>query len=208
MPTAGAGARLAELPTDEQQLVATAVAARIDQFVAGRLCAHACISVGPSDAAIVKDDRAPVWPAGVIGAITHTRRSAAAVAAWSTDAAAARTGIGLDRETIGRVGPDIETRIASRVELDALEASHDRDASLTALFATKESFYKAQWPTRRVWVGFLDAHASVEWASDHHGTVRLEPSGSMDLDDVAWPIDADFHLTHGEVEVVLVARFR
>src|SRR6202011_1274229 len=68
------------------------------EFLAGRWCAEEalqCLGAGSTHVAMA-EDRAPIWPDGVVGSITHTGDFAAAAAAW----AAARAGVGIYSEEI------------------------------------------------------------------------------------------------------------
>src|SRR5277367_2552834 len=62
-----------------------AVRARRTEFLAGRACARSALrklADGRADDAIpIGPDRAPVWPAGIVGAITHAHGFAAAAVA-------------------------------------------------------------------------------------------------------------------------------
>lgn len=123
-----------------------AVAARRAEFAAGRAAAAMAmqglgltalpVATGP--------DRAPVWPAGVVGSITHTRAVALA--------AVARAGaLGIDAERVGAVVPDLWDTVLTPVE----RALADVDPALaTVIFCAKEAVYKAQYPITGQLFGF------------------------------------------------------
>ena len=74
-----------------------AVSRRVAEFHAGRFCAATALRALEVDGAVATGaDRAPIWPAGVVGSITHTNRFAAAAVALDTRARA----IGLDTEHV------------------------------------------------------------------------------------------------------------
>jgi 4'-phosphopantetheinyl transferase EntD len=90
--------------------------------------------------------REPVWPAGVVGSITHAGRYAAAVVA----SAAGITGIGIDIER--RIGPEtrqsVEDTVLKPAEqslLHALAGSVPYEMLLTIAFSAKESFFKGSF---------------------------------------------------------------
>ncbi|WP_158300908.1 4'-phosphopantetheinyl transferase [Chromobacterium sp. ATCC 53434] len=76
-----------------------AVARRKAAYLAGRYCAMQALSQAghplPCELPI-GEDRSPVWPAGLVGSITHTEGLAAAVVASAGDA----RGLGIDAERI------------------------------------------------------------------------------------------------------------
>src|ERR1700716_1803425 len=76
----GAEARL-RLP----QPLRHAVPNRQREFLAGRLCAAQALRCLGADSTHVgmAGDRAPVWPDGVVGSITHSGGFAAAAVAWA-----------------------------------------------------------------------------------------------------------------------------
>ncbi len=60
---------------EERQFLIKAVPKRIHEFAGGRACARAALSqIGYGGVAVLRGaDRAPIWPAGATGSITHTR---------------------------------------------------------------------------------------------------------------------------------------
>jgi 4'-phosphopantetheinyl transferase EntD len=127
---------------------------------AGRICAAQAISkLFPSR--VTGDDRLPVgragepiWPIGIVGSITHTHDFASAVAA----SAGAFAGIGIDSERC--VDEAVCADIAA-VCLSSAEREHFLQGSLsarcwaaTAIFSTKEAFYKAAYPHVRRFIEF------------------------------------------------------
>src|ERR1700720_1454604 len=84
------------------------------EFLAGRWCAKQalqCLGAGSTHVAIA-EDRAPIWPGGVVGSITHTGDFAAAAVAWAADVAA----LGIDSEQI--IDPAMTADIADICMVD------------------------------------------------------------------------------------------
>jgi 4'-phosphopantetheinyl transferase EntD len=80
----------AELRSRLPQALRHAIQKRQREFLAGRWCAKQalqCLGAGSTDVAMA-EDRAPIWPDGVVGSITHTGDFAAAAVAWAADIAA------------------------------------------------------------------------------------------------------------------------
>lgn len=160
---------------------------RRSEFAAGRACARLAMERLGADgeAAVVSDGRAPQWPDGFVGSITHTRGYCAAVIARTSDALDAQ--VGLDVEQIGRVKPNLWRRVFVDSEQAALRGRTDAHADLfaTITFSVKEALYKAQYPVTRAWVGFEDVR--VEFGEDDELILRRETSLPA-LDLLSWPV--------------------
>jgi 4'-phosphopantetheinyl transferase EntD len=186
----------------EAAVVANAVDGRRTQFAAGRQCAHRAIDAlasggdGSGKAILPDDKRAPVWPEGVVGSISHTEGYALAVAAPVADAGPGEdktswSTVGIDAERLGRVTHELHERLflpSERAYLASLDEA-GRDEAATLMFGAKESFYKAQYPVTAAWVGFHD----VELRPDPVEPLRfaLYPAtGLAALERFAWPLTA------------------
>ncbi len=108
-------------------------------------------------------DRSPNWPLGIVGSISHTRDYCGVVLADQNHF----RGLGLDIEVIGRITPEISSKVFLDKEWDLLTSGSpsQRREGMAAIFSAKESFYKMQFPLTKGWVGFQDV------------SVRLEPEG-------------------------------
>ncbi len=129
------------LHPDEERAVAGTVEKRRRDFALGRACAHGALAqlsrdIGPIARA---NDGAPVWPAGIVGSITHTQAYAAAVVAVTADFA----GLGVDAERIGGVTQDLWPRLFNGDERDVLARQPDPSRLATILFSAKEACHKA-----------------------------------------------------------------
>lgn len=125
------------------------------EFAAGRHCARRALAhLGHEAVALpIGHDRAPVWPPGVIGSITHTGDFAIAAVAWKSDLRS----LGIDMESADPLEPDLLELVCREDERAAL-ASCGMDPQLGAklVFSAKESVYKCLWP---VTGSFLEFHA-------------------------------------------------
>src|SRR5580692_6347409 len=94
---------------EERQYVARAMSKRVQEFAAGRVCARAALAqLGYAAVALpMGEDRAPQWPAGATGSITHTNGFCAAVVAATAQIRA----LGLDAEPGTSVRPHLWGRI-------------------------------------------------------------------------------------------------
>ena len=122
---------------------------RLNEFRHGRYCARAAMSIlGIAPEAIPKgSDRAPIWPDGLTGSISHT---GAAAAAAVTRVNTFRS-IGLDIETSAPLTSDIVAMICRPTE------NPEKDGNLgKLLFSIKESIYKCLYPITHTYIDFLE----------------------------------------------------
>ncbi|BCJ55467.1 putative 4'-phosphopantetheinyl transferase [Actinoplanes sp. NBRC 14428] len=141
----------------EEELVARAVPKRRAEFTTVRHCARqALASLGEPPAPILRGDRgAPIWPAGVVGSLTHCAGYRAAAVAHAADVA----GIGIDAEVHGPLPAgvlDLVSLPGEREHLSALAAGSGTWWE-RLLFSAKESVYKVWFPRTGEWLGFEEA---------------------------------------------------
>ncbi|NMO93103.1 4'-phosphopantetheinyl transferase superfamily protein [Actinomycetospora sp. TBRC 11914] len=180
-PSVVAVARLADddagpLHASEETAVARAVETRRAEFTTGRTCAREALSSlgAPAEAVPVGEQRAPVWPDGVVGSITHTRGFRGAAVAWRS----AVRSVGIDAEVHDAVPDgvlDVVSSPGERAVLDRLSAERPDVAWDRLLFSAKESVYKAWFPLTGRWLGFEDAE--LEPAVDGTFVARLLVEG-------------------------------
>ena len=160
-----------------------AVRSRVRSHLAGRHCAARALAqlpgvVDPGSAIPVGALGAPVWPAGIVGSISHSAAIAAAVVApahrWR--------GLGIDCERIMHADRAEEIVHMIVPEAAAIHVVGGRDALpwgtlVTAVFSTKESVYKCLAPLTGAFFDFPAVHAEeVDPAS---GTMRLRVVESL-----------------------------
>jgi 4'-phosphopantetheinyl transferase EntD len=153
----------ANLFPEERATLTRAVPRRIREFATGRECARqAMAKLGYPPAPIVAGaDRAPCWPHGLVGSITHAAEHCAA--------AVARTGdgyhsLGLDLEPALALSPDLLETICLPAERTWLEAQprSDREVFARAIFSAKECAYKVQYPLSRQVLEFYDLRLELD----------------------------------------------
>jgi len=188
-PLAGV-VRLALAPIDESdrfahpeeaEAVASAVDARRREFATGRRLAHELLDgLGLDDGPLLLGrDRAPLWPDGATGSISH--------GAGHCVVAVARTerveAVGVDLEDDGPLADDLFASILTARERAALEEEDGMlGATAKRVFCAKEATYKAlSSRVRRI----LDFHdVEIELAGDrfvaHHDGARLEGTFAHD----------------------------
>lgn len=131
---------------DESDAIAKAIPKRQFEFAAGRRAARRALGgLGMPAAAIpAGPDRAPVWPDGIVGSITHDDGLALAVVG-ATDHVRA---VGIDLTEAAPLPGQTRRAIlhADEVNLSDLEAR--------AVFAAKECLFKALHPSVQAFFGF------------------------------------------------------
>jgi 4'-phosphopantetheinyl transferase EntD len=164
-----------ELTPAEQALIAKAVLKRQNDFSTGRHCARKALErFGINDTEILTGEaKEPIWPEGVIGSISHSKKLTGAIVAKANDIAA----IGLDIETIGGVNRDMWDMLFMDREQVFLNTLDDHAQALfsTLIFSFKEAFYKLQYPLTRQYVDFKDV--GLLHANDHFS---LHPESKFD----------------------------
>ncbi len=118
----------------EAQRAESMVPKRRASFSAGRTAARDCLSMMGHEAVdIPTQDRAPIWPEGLVGTITHSETQClAAVASAETF-----HGLGVDLEPCRSVAPDMSDVILRPEERDM------SDDLVLRSFSAKEAVYKA-----------------------------------------------------------------
>lgn len=141
-------------PGEEAAEILAATPGRRAEFAAGRAAARSAMSeLGlPPRAIPMRSDRAPLWPKGLVGSLTHAGGIALAAVARRPDLLA----LGIDLEIGGAVEPALWPVICRPDELARLQALPADAAShaATALFCAKEAAFKAQYPLTGQSFGF------------------------------------------------------
>jgi 4'-phosphopantetheinyl transferase EntD len=117
--------------------------------------------------------REPLWPAGIVGSITHCSNYCAV--------AVARSGlfesIGIDAEIHAGLPPDVLGTIALEEEIEWIRAMPATGTHWDRLvFSAKESIYKAWYPVTKSWLGFKDALVTINPESAKFHAHLLAPS--------------------------------
>lgn len=136
---------------------------RLAAFLAGRAVARiAQVSLGLAPCVIpIGPDRAPVWPAGLVGSISHARTRVACLLR-PRSAGQPMGGVGIDIEMIA-TGDALRTifdRVLTPFERALIASATDvREATeaarlATLVFAAKEALFKALYPRLGYYFGF------------------------------------------------------
>jgi 4'-phosphopantetheinyl transferase EntD len=103
----------------------------------------------------------PVWPADLVGSITHTDEWTAAAVARRDDGFVA---IGIDLEPAEALSPDLWASICTPEEQTKLAAIRDMTPGLAArlAFCMKEAAFKCQYPISGAILEFADLAIDVD----------------------------------------------
>lgn len=171
-PGSGVGAARpadpALLHPEERAAIARAIPARQREFAGGRLAARRALAqIGQTDHAIpMGADRAPIWPRGVCGTITHA--GPVCLAAASADPGL--VGLGIDLEPDEPLPPDLLAEIL---------LPEERDLPARLVFSAKEAVFKALYPIVGHVFGFdavrlrLDAHSFTAQTCQRLGPIPI-----------------------------------
>jgi enterobactin synthetase component D len=150
-----------------------AVPKRRSEFLAGRLMAALALRQAGLPEIVGRTGRAPVWPEGVAGSITHSKDRA--IAAVSTR----YRGVGLDCEAL--VSTDRAMQLAATI-FSETEARLRPDplpfgTFFTLVFSAKEALYKALSP----WLTQIPAFHDAVLTALQPGEMRIEMHGQSHL---------------------------
>lgn len=145
------------------------------EFLAGRYCARQALQqmgICPEETLKISQSKAPKWPAGVVGSITHTKNYAAAVVGKVTN----WSGLGIDSEVIVDASkPSLIRHVCNDDEFEHLAKKHDICAEelFTLIFSAKESLFKALNPVVKKFFGFKTAFITALQPNEGRFRIRL-----------------------------------
>ena len=134
--------------------VSKAVPKRVAEFAAGRRAARKALGAIGHEASDLPTgpDRAPVWPNGVVGSITHHEGRCIAVVARRSSL----SGLGLDLAALDPLAEDLWPTILTDNDRNWLSDQQKplQGGYAQMIFSAKEATYKALYPLSRRIVGF------------------------------------------------------
>lgn len=144
-----------DLWPDERRALAGAVPSRLAEFAAGRQAARTALAaLGHAPAALpMGADRAPIWPEGVAGSISHAAGIAVAVVRHGAP-------LGIDVEDDSPLPEDLWPTLTSPQERAAFPPG-DTGQHVRRVFAAKEALFKAQAQGARAMFGFDAVHLTL-----------------------------------------------
>ena len=163
------------LPAAEEIATRKMLPGRRREFAHGRECARQALQqLGEEvDAIPVGVQREPVWPAHIVGSISHCGNLAAAIVAQRFYFG----GLGIDFEPRVPLHAETLSMICTPAEADWLATAEPQYRLLDAklLFSAKESVYKCIWPVVQRFVDFPEVTLEIDRASS---TFRARPNAA------------------------------
>lgn len=131
-----------------------AVEKRVKEFTISRTCARRALQkLGLPATPILRGSHGePVWPAGVVGSITHCDGYCAAAVALTSKVLA----VGIDAEVHAALPLDVLHQVCFDDELLWLNQSPPDIHWDCLMFSIKEAVFKAWFPLTERWLGFED----------------------------------------------------
>ena len=152
-----------ELFPQERAALGEAVEKRRREFLTARACAREALArLGLPPAPIATGERGqPLWPAGVVGSITHCDGYRGCALARAGELA----GLGIDAEPHAPLPTGVLDQVAGAQELALLAGlarAHPAVHWDRLLFCAKEAVYKVWFPIADCWLGFEDAALAID----------------------------------------------
>jgi len=182
------GAEVAEMAPEEALQVANAVPRRRIEFAAGRWCARRALARLRVERFALRNgpDRAPRWPAGIVGSITHTGDAPGGFCGVAVGRAEHFRALGLDAEKAEILDGIVRSYVLTPAEERrlAIHPSARQAALVKLIFSAKECFYKAQYPLSGRFLRFEDVEIELD-TSRSIFEARLTAAAPADLPLVA-----------------------
>jgi 4'-phosphopantetheinyl transferase EntD len=175
------------LPTEAPH-IARARPARRREFAAGRAAARAAMThLGCAPLAVpASADRAPIWPKGISGSISHAQSLCVAVVSQNASS------ISLDVEEATALDPKLLDTICSPAE-QARIAGPDAGLHAKLIFCAKEATYKAQYPLTRLLFSFDHLDVALNPKNHSFTATFLKPAGLFEISHV---LSGRYAITH------------
>jgi 4'-phosphopantetheinyl transferase EntD len=165
------------LPPAEAALAARFAAHRRREFAAGRQCARGLLAELGAGAPLLLVDahRAPGWPAGIVGTISH----GAGLCVVAVARLGAVRGLGVDVESDAPLGASVRRRVCTEGEERLLAGADEAEAGRHAklLFGAKEAIFKCVHPLWQRPLGLRDVEVRLEPAAGRFRARALAAAG-------------------------------
>lgn len=186
-------------------LAERAVDKRLTEFVAGRFLAHSLLLKQHCKQPLLRDERtrAPIWPSGFVGAISHSKGVAACAVHANKHTGIKGVGIDVEHWTPQRtadsiakeVWDDTEATLAQTAQWrDSNEQPWTREQALTLVFSAKEAIYKALYPQVRAYFGFASAKLTAIEGTHTKGQLHFELATALTPSlPKYYPLSVEYH---------------
>ena len=166
---------LAELPR--------AVDSRRREYLAGRIAAHRAMEkLGLAARPVLSSrSRAPVWPRGLVGSLSHNATTCVAVVARASQVRS----LGVDVEDDSPLPADLIATVCTLDERAWLASRPEVSRRLLAklIFSAKEAVYKCQFPISRKVIDFTSVLVTPDMDTGQFEATFLEDAGAFRVHD-------------------------
>lgn len=175
-------------PVEEAAQIANAAPSRRVEFAMVRHCARrAAARLGIPPFVLRNDEnRAPIWPAGLVGALTHTGKVPGGYCAAAVARAQEVLTVGLDAEQADPLPSRLYRFVLTPQELEELQNLQGQGLAAKIIFSAKECFYKAQFPLTRRRLGFQDVEINLDFASQAFQVCPVDAASFGELFSPTW----------------------
>jgi 4'-phosphopantetheinyl transferase EntD len=199
---------IGELTDGESLALPRAHPDRLLEYRAGRHCAREALArFGVRGVSILRnEDRSPVWPAGFVGSITHSRSHGRGWCAAAVIRTSAALGIGIDAELDAPLERKLWDRVLLAPEQEWLEGRSESERGFLGklIFSAKEATYKCQYAVTKAFLEFADVRVTLALES---GSFRAELTRAVPPFDAGFAFDGRYARKNGLVATgVLLAR--
>lgn len=145
---------------EEMALTANWIDGKRREFITARHCAHSAMQkLGlPAGAILRGANREPLWPAGLVGSITHCPNYRAAAVAHVQDYLT----LGIDAEVCAPLPAGVADLVLVAAERQWLAKAADGFPWDRLMFSAKESLFKAWWPLMRCRLDAADITIDID----------------------------------------------
>jgi 4'-phosphopantetheinyl transferase EntD len=172
---------LSDLLPEEAEAIKSARGGRLLEFRGGRHCARRALErLGREGAPVLRtSDRAPVWPEGFVGSITHTRSREGGFCGAAVARASDVRSLGLDVELDAPLERALWARVLTERERALIEQRPEalRGYLSKLVFSAKECAYKCQYPLSRQFLEFHDVEVTISEERQELSAVLLRDAG-------------------------------
>ena len=144
------------LLTGESAAIERAVPKRRSEYITGRVNARSAMAaLGIEPCEILQNtDRAPIWPKGIVGSISHSNALCVAAVACDTQFQS----LGIDVEITEPLDLDLVDAICTDADRAWINSLPPAQVGLNAklIFSAKEAAYKCQYPSSKTVLEFHD----------------------------------------------------
>jgi 4'-phosphopantetheinyl transferase EntD len=133
------------------------------EFASGRRCARKALAeLGVDGFPLLSgSDRAPIWPSGIVGTITHTDGPPGGYCGVAVADRHLTCGLGIDAEPRLPLPTELWSRVLDEREQHEARATVEPGIRARLVFSAKETTYKALYPTFKQFLEFSDVHIEI-----------------------------------------------